>query len=180
MGDACQKTDAVKWMTCYIWWGLEGGWNPLFKYKWVLNPHFYSPSHINYWWPIFASLPYDQNPIFSNLPLNSHINTLINSPSQISASCSSWLQQHWARQEHHSFVPTYDWLIVYLYNYNNYMGILLSAFGKEHFVCSVQTENSTLSSQLWCIEHLDYRISGWRGWRNHQTLECIVYWFVWF
>ena len=113
--------------------------------------------------PPFHNIHMTRTPYLVIYPLIPTLNTFINSPSQISASCSSWLQQHWARQEHHSFVPTYDWLIVYLYDYNNYMGILLSAFGKEHFVCSVQTENSTLSSQLWCIEHLDDRISGWRG-----------------
>ena len=111
---------------------LVNHWNPILYF-------------INHWNPILWLKKYHIHPP---------------SPSQISASCSSWLQQHWARQEPNSFVSLFHHYITFGHGKKNILCVLSTLIklyphrdGQENLVPLLSC-SSMMYRLHTCLSHL--------------------------
>ena len=127
-------------------------WNPILYFHW--NPY-YLLYLINHWNPILYFINH-WNPILWLKKYHIHPP----SPSQISASCSSWLQQHWARQEPNSFVSLFHHYITFGHGKKNILCVLSTLIklcphrdGQENLVPLLSC-SSMMYRLHTCLSHL--------------------------
>ena len=133
---------------------------PSFNIYQALEPHIIFSLEpilylINHWNPILYFINH-WNPILWLKKYHIHPP----SPSQISASCSSWLQQHWARQEPNSFVSLFHHYITFGHRKKNILCVLSTLIklyphrdGQENLVPLLSC-SSMMYRLHTCLSHL--------------------------